>query len=172
MHDYEQSMVSFLFECLQYIAQQVIRQDTNQYVRINAIFFLVRIGPQSQVALERPEPGFSLRETDIQLPKLVFIQCPFVRPQHIATKKIGGFLKQDLLPFPGQPHPLTTVCQCDRIESVYPGMARMDASNGPFYLGTRLQASTFNAQVFLTLQQQIADPIKAVGRRPRATGSP
>jgi len=63
------SIVSFLFQCPQYIAQQMISQDTDKHVRLNTIFLLVRIGPQSQIALERFEPGLGLRETDIQLPK-------------------------------------------------------------------------------------------------------
>ena len=63
----------------------MVSQNTDQHMGIDPVFLVVRVGAKPQVSLQGLEPILRLRQADIEGPEFMFIERPFIGPQHIAT---------------------------------------------------------------------------------------
>ena len=66
------TMFSFLLQRPQNVPEKMIGQHADEDMGINTFLFLMRVGSQAQVGLQRPKTILGASQADVQLPQLVF----------------------------------------------------------------------------------------------------
>jgi len=72
-----------------YPAQQMIGQYRNEYMPVNAVFFLMEIGTQAQGALQHFEAGFGFQQCHVEVPQLLRPEL-LIGSQNVVAAQVVG----------------------------------------------------------------------------------